>query len=125
MQKKISQSYTYPLHVDWRKLKSWGARIALVLGLSASLTSVFNGFVGFLADRVSQSINSDIQSIKSVVWTITDSDLPFLRQGLDALSDGTDKQNIANDKKFDVINAKLDKVATKEDLQIILNVIKK
>jgi hypothetical protein len=125
MQKKTPQNSTHLLPTFWENLKTWSTRIGLILGLAATLAGVWNGFVDFLALRVSQSINSDIQSIKDTVRTITDTNIPFLTNTSNAISNDVARQNIDNEKKFNTINDKLDKVATKEDLQLILNALKK
>lgn len=131
MQKKTNMWSTYLLlikqlfSINWQKLKEWSARLALIIGLATALASIGNGFVAFLATRVSEHVNSDIQAIRNNILTITNTNIPFLADRINAISDTQRRHDLEDRDKINMINEKLDKVATKDQIELLIQALKK
>lgn len=131
MQKKTNMWSTYLLlikqlfSINWQKLKEFSARLALIIGLSTALASIGNGFVAFMATRVSESVNSELQTIRETFRTFADTNLPFLTNRVDAVEDIQRRHDLQDAEKFRIINEKLDKVATKDQIELLIQALKK
>lgn len=115
IQKKTVQSTQYPL-VNWSILKKWSVYVGIITTLLTFSTGGFNGFVNLVSARVSQSVYSDYNSLKSTIFTIRDTDIPFLRTQVsaDIKEDKENQQQVEN--RLDAIEQRLGQVATKEDI---------
>jgi hypothetical protein len=129
MLKKTEITPTYLLRINWQKVKEWSIRVGAIVALVTALTSLINGFISFLGARVLESVHTDVQNLGQTVRTVTDTNIPFLRENVNAIKQSQDRHDLEDSEKFKYIQKRLDDVVTKQDLEtqtkLIIEALKK